>query len=189
MSRGLGKFTARARVGDAIAAEAELMAVVRLPAGPGAATSGGGMTRVAQIHPSAAVDAKAEIDDDVEIGAYSVVGPDVRIGARHRRRAARRAHRAHDDRPAQPVLPVRIDRRDRAGPQVRRRADDDDDRRRQRLPRIRVDSRRNGAGPRRHGDRRWQPLPCVYPRRARLRRRRPDHVLEQCADRRPRRDR
>jgi 3-hydroxyacyl-[acyl-carrier-protein] dehydratase len=31
MSRGLGKFTARARVGDAIAAEAELMAVVRLP--------------------------------------------------------------------------------------------------------------------------------------------------------------
>ena len=31
MSRGLGKFTARARVGEAIAAEAELMAVVRLP--------------------------------------------------------------------------------------------------------------------------------------------------------------
>lgn len=39
MSRGLGKFTARARVGDAIAAEADLMAVVRLPSEPGSATS------------------------------------------------------------------------------------------------------------------------------------------------------
>ena len=37
MSRGLGKFLARARVGDAIAAEAELMAVVRLPAAAGTA--------------------------------------------------------------------------------------------------------------------------------------------------------
>lgn len=34
MSRGLGKFVARARVGDQMAAEAELMAVVRGPSGP-----------------------------------------------------------------------------------------------------------------------------------------------------------
>ena len=34
MSRGLGKFSARARVGDEVAAEAELMAVVRLPGAP-----------------------------------------------------------------------------------------------------------------------------------------------------------
>ena len=41
MSRGLGKFSARARVGDAIAAEAELMAVVRLPAATDAASGEG----------------------------------------------------------------------------------------------------------------------------------------------------
>ncbi|GIZ51200.1 acyl-ACP--UDP-N-acetylglucosamine O-acyltransferase [Noviherbaspirillum aridicola] len=33
------------------------------------------------IHPTAVVDPRAELDDTVEIGAYSVVGPDVRIGA------------------------------------------------------------------------------------------------------------
>jgi UDP-N-acetylglucosamine acyltransferase len=36
------------------------------------------MTR---IHPSAIVDPKAELDSSVEVGAYSIIGPDVRIGA------------------------------------------------------------------------------------------------------------
>jgi len=35
------------------------------------------MTRV---HPSAIVDPKAELDDDVEVGAYALIGPHVRIG-------------------------------------------------------------------------------------------------------------
>lgn len=34
----------------------------------------------AEIHPTAIVDSKAEIADGVTIGAYSVIGPDVRIG-------------------------------------------------------------------------------------------------------------
>jgi len=34
-----------------------------------------------RVHPTALVDAKAELDTDVEIGAYSIVGPHVRIGA------------------------------------------------------------------------------------------------------------
>jgi UDP-N-acetylglucosamine acyltransferase len=36
---------------------------------------------VRQIHPTALVDAAAELADDVEVGPYSVVGPSVRIGA------------------------------------------------------------------------------------------------------------
>ncbi len=39
------------------------------------------MTRMARIHPSAVVDPKASLDDDVAVGAFSVVGPDVCIGA------------------------------------------------------------------------------------------------------------
>ena len=54
------------------------------------------------------------------IGAGTVVGPHVV------------ADRPHDGRRAQPVLPVQLDRRDPAGPQVRRRADHHDHRRRQR---------------------------------------------------------
>ena len=34
------------------------------------------------IHPTAIIDPKAELDSSVEVGAYSVIGPDVRIGAR-----------------------------------------------------------------------------------------------------------
>jgi len=34
------------------------------------------------IHPSAIVDPKAQLDATVEVGAYSVIGPDVTIGAR-----------------------------------------------------------------------------------------------------------
>lgn len=36
---------------------------------------------MAQIHPTAIVDVRAELDDGVVIGPYSVIGPDVRIGA------------------------------------------------------------------------------------------------------------
>ncbi|MBM3114455.1 acyl-ACP--UDP-N-acetylglucosamine O-acyltransferase [Jeongeupia naejangsanensis] len=34
-----------------------------------------------KIHPSALVDARAELADDVEVGPFAVIGPDVRIGA------------------------------------------------------------------------------------------------------------
>ncbi len=34
-----------------------------------------------RIHPTALIDPRAMLDDDVEVGAYSVIGPDVRIGA------------------------------------------------------------------------------------------------------------
>ncbi|HJV73993.1 MAG TPA: acyl-ACP--UDP-N-acetylglucosamine O-acyltransferase [Noviherbaspirillum sp.] len=34
------------------------------------------------IHPTAIVDSKAELDDSVEVGAYSVIGANVKIGAR-----------------------------------------------------------------------------------------------------------
>jgi UDP-N-acetylglucosamine acyltransferase len=37
---------------------------------------------MAKIHPSALVDPKADLDDSVEVGAYSVIGPKVKIGAR-----------------------------------------------------------------------------------------------------------
>lgn len=36
---------------------------------------------MAQIHPSAVVDPRAELADDVVVGPFSLVGPDVRIGA------------------------------------------------------------------------------------------------------------
>jgi UDP-N-acetylglucosamine acyltransferase len=36
---------------------------------------------MASIHPTAIVDSKAELDDSVEVGAYSIIGPHVRIGA------------------------------------------------------------------------------------------------------------
>lgn len=35
-----------------------------------------------RIHPTAIVDPKAQLDESVEVGAYSVIGPDVTIGAR-----------------------------------------------------------------------------------------------------------
>lgn len=37
---------------------------------------------MANIHPTAIVDPKAELDSTVEVGPYSIVGPKVRIGAR-----------------------------------------------------------------------------------------------------------
>jgi UDP-N-acetylglucosamine acyltransferase len=37
---------------------------------------------MANIHPTAIVDAKAELDSSVEVGAYSIIGPHVKIGAR-----------------------------------------------------------------------------------------------------------
>ena len=36
---------------------------------------------MAQIHPTAIVDARAELDEGVAVGPYSVIGPEVRIGA------------------------------------------------------------------------------------------------------------
>jgi UDP-N-acetylglucosamine acyltransferase len=36
---------------------------------------------MARIHPSAAIDPRAELADDIEVGAFAVIGPDVRIAA------------------------------------------------------------------------------------------------------------
>ena len=36
---------------------------------------------MARIHPTAIVDSKAELADDVEIGPWSWIGPQVRLGA------------------------------------------------------------------------------------------------------------
>ena len=38
-----------------------------------------------QIHPTALVDKNAQLGEDVEIGPYASVGPDVKIGARDRK--------------------------------------------------------------------------------------------------------
>ncbi|MES2129276.1 MAG: acyl-[acyl-carrier-protein]--UDP-N-acetylglucosamine O-acyltransferase, partial [Pseudomonadota bacterium] len=34
------------------------------------------------IHPTALIDPKAELDSTVDVGAYSIIGPNVKIGAR-----------------------------------------------------------------------------------------------------------
>lgn len=39
------------------------------------------LLHMAQIHPTAIVDPKAQLDDSVQIGPYAVIGPEVRIGA------------------------------------------------------------------------------------------------------------
>ena len=36
---------------------------------------------MSMIHPTAIVDAKAQLDADVEVGPYAVIGPDVKIGS------------------------------------------------------------------------------------------------------------
>ena len=57
------------------------------------------------------------------------------------------------------------------------------------VPRVRLDPCRHRAGPRRHRGRQRQPVPRLHARRARLRRRQSHDVLQQRADRRPRRHR
>ena len=39
------------------------------------------MTHPAAIHPTAIIDPTAELDHDVQVGPYSIIGPRVRIGA------------------------------------------------------------------------------------------------------------
>ena len=140
---------------------------------------------MARIHSTAMVDPSAQCRGRRR---------DRTVFDRRRQRGHRRGHgdraacghrRTHDPRPAQSRLPVRLDRRNRAGPQVRRRADHDDHRRRQRVPRVRDRACRHRAGSRRHDDRQRQPVPRLYARGARLRGRQPDHVLQQRADRGP----
>ena len=126
--RGIGKFAVRATVDGEIAAEAD-------------AAGGAAPPRPARTEPR----------DDGAHPSHRARRP--ARAARRRRRGRRRTRssaptsrsaRARSIGPhvvitgrtthrrAQPHLPVRVDRRDPAGPQVRRRADDDDDRRRQR---------------------------------------------------------
>ena len=87
---------------------------------------------MARIHATALVDPGARLAADVEVGAFSIVGPHVEIGdgtiiGPHVVITGRTTiGRRNRD------LPVRVDRRNSAGPQVRRRADDDRHRRRQR---------------------------------------------------------
>ena len=82
--RGIGKFAVRAKVDGEIVAEANCWprCACRTSSQSG---SGAAWPR---IHPTALVDPKAELAADVEVGAYSIVGPGVRIG------------RGHDHRPA-----------------------------------------------------------------------------------------
>ena len=111
------------------------------------------------------------------------------VGAGTRDRPARRGHRPHDARRAQPHLPVRLDRRDPAGPQVRRRADDD---RRSATTTCSASSCRSTPAPRRTAATRRSATataPRLHAHRARLRRRQQHDVLEQRAARRPRRHR
>jgi hypothetical protein len=98
--RGIGKFQARARVGDEIAAEAELMAALRA----------GWFRNRMRIHPTALVDAAAQLADDVVRS-----GPIRRLTERDdRRRLGRRPHVVLTGirRSAQPLLSVRIGRRE-----------------------------------------------------------------------------
>ena len=46
------------------------------------------------IHETAMVDPAAELDEDVEVGPYSIIGPQVKIGSGTERRAAINDHRA-----------------------------------------------------------------------------------------------
>ncbi len=74
--RGIGKFACARKVGAEPVAEADLLAAMR--------TSGGlrqGLTPWRAMHATALVDPGAKLADDVEVGAYSIVGPAVEIGA------------------------------------------------------------------------------------------------------------
>ena len=51
-------------------------------AGPALAAPFRGTETMPRIHPTALVDPKAEIAADAEVGAYSIVGPEVTLGAR-----------------------------------------------------------------------------------------------------------
>ncbi len=106
----LASSTARAGSTASSPVEAELMCALRKREGTG---------EVPKIHPTAIVDRAAELAGDVEVGAYSVIGPRVEIGAAPRR-TARGDRGPHDDRQRQPHLPVRLDRRRAAGQEVRR---------------------------------------------------------------------
>ncbi len=67
--KGIGKMKGVAKVGDQIAAEAELM--FSLADVPGALPG---------VHPTATISADAKIGKNVEIGPYVVIGPEVEIG-------------------------------------------------------------------------------------------------------------
>ena len=55
---------------------------------------------MAQVHPTAIVDPKAELDTSVSVGPYAIIGPHVRIGARIEHRRALRGRGPHHDRRA-----------------------------------------------------------------------------------------
>ena len=74
-------------------------------------------TRIAQ---HASVDPRAEIDDDVEIGPFSTIGPHVRIRAGTRLMNTVTITGPRHDRPRQRDLSERRDRRRAAGHQLRR---------------------------------------------------------------------
>jgi UDP-N-acetylglucosamine acyltransferase len=73
--KGVGKMKGVAKVGDQIAAEAELMFAM--------ADAKGATPNVhasAKVHPTAVIDPSAKIGKNVELAAYSVIGPEVEIG-------------------------------------------------------------------------------------------------------------
>ena len=73
--KGIGKMKAVAKVGDQIAAEAELMFSLA-----DTNTGSANIHSSAIIHPTAVVHPSAKIGKNVELAAYTVIGPDVEIG-------------------------------------------------------------------------------------------------------------
>ncbi len=84
-----------------------------------------------------AIDPRAEIDDDVEIGPFCVIGPKVRIGRGHEAGEQRHPDGQRHHRLPQPPLSRRGHRRRAAGHQLPRRRHAGRDRRRQHHPRVR----------------------------------------------------
>ena len=123
----------------------------------------------ASIHP------RAEIDADVEIGPFCVIGPNVRIGTRHAAGKQRHADGPRHARPAQPHVSRRGHRRRAAGHQLPRQRHASDHRRPQHHPRMRDDQSRHRKRRRRHRRRQPQLPDGLLPRRPRLPAGQPHH--------------
>ena len=76
----------------------------------------GCLTSMADVHPTAIVDPRAELADDVAIGPYCVVGAGCPARRRRAARIACRDHRADHARRRLPRVPVRLSRASAAGP-------------------------------------------------------------------------
>ena len=131
------------------------------------------------IADTACIDPRAELADDVEVGPYCVIGPDVKIGRGTRLIAHACIHGLTTLGEGQRRPSVRGHRRRAPGRLVPRQPDPRRDRRPERHPRRRDDPPRQRERTRRHPDRLEQPADGQRARRARLRDRRPGHHRQQ----------